>query len=216
MDIQSVREINRFFEDYPVFKFEKGQIIIHPDIEPQGVYQLIEGQISEYDITLKGEEVVVNILKPAVFFPISWAINQSNNQFFYQARTLVRVRLAPAQDVTKFLQLNPEVTYDLLRNVYTNINGLRRQLAHVLGGNSRSRVLYELIALCHEIGELKSSGSYALNLHEEDFARMAGLSRETVSRELVKLKKMNLVTINHKNIIVNNLPEIELELGANL
>jgi CRP/FNR family transcriptional regulator len=216
MDRQTIQKTNEFFADYPLYRFAKGQILIQADDEPTGVYQLISGQVLEYDISEQGEKVVVNILKPPILFPMTWAMNKTPNQYFFEAATPVQARFAPAEDVVNFLKNDRDAAYDLLGRIYSNINTLRRRLAHIMGGNSQSRVIYELIVACQSLGELQNNGSYILNMHEDDLANQAGLSRETVNRELAKLKKDDLISVDHKHIIVTDLSRLQQKLGTSL
>jgi hypothetical protein len=54
-------------------------------------------------------------------------------------------------------------------------------MSHILRGGSASRVVYELIVECERFGNKQVNGSYNLFMHEDELARRAGLSRETVS-----------------------------------
>ena len=216
MDAMVRQKIGTFFVNYPLKHFEKDQILIYAGDSPSGVFHIISGQVRQYDINDQGEEVVVNVFKSPAFFPMGWAINETPNQYFFEASIPVEARVAPAKDVVDFLHANPDVTYDLLSRLYSGTDGVQRRMAHLMGGSARSRVVFELVIECKRFGELRKDDSYALSVHEDELARRAGLSRETVNRELGKLKIMKLIDVSHKDIIVNNLDKLEEELGEGL
>lgn len=210
------KKIEDFFSKYRLQTFNEGEILVHAGNEPAGVYHLISGEVREYDISNTGTEIVVNVFRPPSFFPMSWAINKTPNQFFFEASTKVRLRMAPADETIKFLKDNPDVTFDLLRRVYSGTDGLLRRLAHLMGGSAKTRLLFELLIECRRFGKKQLDGSYLLSLHEEELANRAGMSRETVSRELAKIKGQRLVGVNRTGFHIKSLEKLEEELGAGL
>ncbi len=63
-------KVNSFFEAYPVKKLKSGDRLLTPDDEIKKVYFLRKGLIKQYDISVKGNEVVVNIFKKGAYFPL--------------------------------------------------------------------------------------------------------------------------------------------------
>ena len=108
MDDLAKQKIADFFKQYPLHTFKKRQIMLRPGEALPGVWYLVEGRVSQYDITSAGNEMVVNVFKPGAFFPMSSAINSTPNQYFFEASTKVIVRQAPAVDAVHFLQKNPD------------------------------------------------------------------------------------------------------------
>lgn len=216
MNTRVARKIEEFFAKYPRRYFDKSQILIYAGDEPPGIFHLVTGQVRQYDITDRGEEVVVDVFKPPAFFPMTWEINKTPNQYFFETAMPTEIRMAPAGDVVAFLKANHDVTYDLLSRLYSDTDGMQRRMAYLMGGSGRSRVLFELIVECKRFGKQQKDGSYILTMHEDELARRSGLSRETINRELAKLKTMKLLDITHKEFIIKDLKRLEKELGSGL
>lgn len=210
------QKVATFFEEYPLRTFEKRQIMLRPEEDLPGVWFLIEGRVSQYDITPTGNEVVVNVFKPGAFFPMSSAINSTPNQYFFEASTKVTVRQAPAADAVRFLQDNPDILFDLLARVYKGVDGVLRRMAHLMGGDAQSRLLFELLNAAYRFGEPQPDGSLHIKLTETDLARHSGLARETVSRTLKHLKTAGLVELNASGITVADTRKLEAMLGTKL
>ncbi|MGB2787501.1 MAG: Crp/Fnr family transcriptional regulator [Candidatus Saccharimonadaceae bacterium] len=210
------KQVADFFTSYPLKSIDDGQIIVQAGNQPAGVYFIESGEVRQYDISERGDEVVVNVFRAGAYFPMSWAINKEPNQYFFEASTSSNVRIAPPGEVTSFLHKNPEILYDLLRRVFVGTEVLQRRMAHLMAGDANSRTLFELIVQCRRFGQLQPDGSYILPIHEQELARRAGLSRETTNRILTKLKKAGLLGVTHKALSVRNLAEIERELGTKL
>lgn len=209
-------KVARYFTRYPLRTFDKREIIVRAEAELPGVFYLVEGRVSQYDITPSGNEVVVNVFKAGVFFPMSSAINNTPNHYFFEASTKVTAHVVPAADAVQFLKDNPDVTFDLLSRVYRGVDGVLRRMAHLMGGDSKSRLLFELLNAAYRFGETQPDGAVFVGLKEGDLARHSGLARETVNRVLQSLKAAGLVEIDRSGMTIKNLREIENLLGVAL
>ena len=208
--------VAQFFAQYPTRSFAKKELLARAEEPLDGVFYLTEGRVSQYDITPTGNEVVVNVFKPGAFFPMSWAINNTPNHYFFEASTPVTVRVAPALDAVRFLQDNPRVTYDLLSRVYRGVDGVLRRMAHLMGGDAKSRLLFELLNSVYRFGETQPDGSVFVALKEGDLAKHTGLARETINRNLQSLKTTGLVSVTHSGITIPDVAQLENLLGQNL
>lgn len=207
-------KLDSFFQKHPFRRFAKGQILTHAGEEPMGIMYLTTGRVRQYDITDRGDEAVVNIYKPRAFFPMSWALGENSNEYFYEAATPVELYVAPPQEVIVLLKTNQDVLYDLLSRVYSGVEGMQRRMLHLMKGSGRSRVLLELVIAAKRFGEPYKNGALVLNMHESELAAQAGLSRETVSRELVCLQKHHVLTVGRQNIQIRDMQAIEALLAA--
>lgn len=216
MTTEVAQKIDDFFSRYSLREYKKGQILIFGGDQPVDVIYLVKGQIRQYDISYRGDEVVVNLFKPPAFLPMSWAINRTPNRFFYDASTEVQVRRAPVAEALNFIKDNPDVTFDLLSRVYKGLDGILERMAHLLGGSAKSRVIFELLLQARRFGKTGQDGSCQIELTESDLASRAGLSRETANRELHKLKSARQITVGRHAITLHNVIALEQELGSGL
>lgn len=200
-------KISNFFEKYPSRHYLAGQILVQANEDPTHVFHLLEGRVKQYDISYRGDEVVLNTFKPPAFFPMSYAINRTANIYFYETETEVELKLAPVDDAIDFLKSNPDVTYDLLSRVYRGADGLLGRLAHLMAGSARSRLLYELLIEARRFGTPRGKG-VAITLTESDIGAHAGLARETVSREIRKLKDEGLISVIKHEIWVADIERL--------
>lgn len=209
-------KVANFFTQYPLRSFDKREIIIRAEAELSVVFYLVEGRVSQYDITPSGNEVVVNVFKPSAFFPMSTALNGTPNHYFFETSTKVTAHVSPAADAVQFLKDNPDVAFDLLSRVYRGVDGVLRRMAHLMGGDSKSRLLFELLNAAYRFGETQPDGTVFVNLKEGDLAKHSGLARETVNRVLQNFKTAGLVEIDHSGVTIKNLRELEAILGRDL
>lgn len=206
-------KIETFFEQFRVRSYAKGQILLLSGDQPEYVYHLLKGKVKQYDVTYRGNEIILNVFKPPAFFPMSLAINKTINSCIYEAETDIDIRQAPVDETIKFIKDNPDVMFDLLSRVYRGIDDLLGRMTYLMTSSAESRLIYELIIEARRFGTMNDEGGCSITINEIGLGARAGLSRETVSREVTKLKNQGLIKIEGKNIFINNIKALEQKLG---
>lgn len=213
MDAKVFEKVDEFFQKYPHRSYPKNQIILFGGEPVKEVFYIASGQICQYDVSYRGDEIILNIFHEPAFFPMSIAINGGDNPYFYKAEADSSLYVAPSQDVVTFLKANPDVLYNLLSRLYRGVDGVLGRVVGLMSGTARSRLIYELIIESRRFGEEAAANVFLLSLHEKDLAARSGLSRETVSRELKKLKDQHLIESQVGQIKINNMNKLENLLG---
>jgi CRP/FNR family transcriptional regulator len=208
--------IHQFFAQYPKRTYPKGQIIVFADEDPEHIFYVESGKVRQYDTSYKGDEVVVNVFKPPAFFPMSSALNKTPNNFFYKTEEPTVLHVVPADEAVTFLKANPDVMLDLLSRLYRGMDGLLGRVVHLMSGTAKSRLMYDLIIECRRFGKAQPDGGFVLRASEQDIAARSGLTRETVSREMKKLKDKKLVEISKDGIKVIDLAALEKLIGTHI
>ncbi len=204
-------KIENFFYKYKSQNFKKNKILINISETPSNIYFLEDGWVKMYSLNKNGEEIILNIFKPNSFFPISLAINNNENNYFYEAQTDIKARLAPANDVIKFLESNPDVLFDLLKRVYRGLDGVLLKMEYAMTNDAKSRLILELVIQAKRFGN-KSGKEISFNISINDLALSVGIARETVSRELKLLKEKGLISFEKKTLRIANIQRLENEI----
>lgn len=205
-------KIEAFFSRSRLRKYAKGQVLILNGDDATYVYHLVQGTVKQYDVTYRGDEITLNVFKSPAFFPMSLAINGGENPYIYEAETDIEVHQVPAKEAVKFIKDNPDVMFDLLSRVYQGVDGLIGRAAQLMSGSARSRLIYELTTEALRFGTKQEDDSYILDSNEKELGARSGLSRETVSREIHKLKLENLITVDRRGVVVNSLKQLKKKL----
>lgn len=142
--------------------------------------------------------------------PLSAVITGSPNMFFYEAETDICVRAAPTEEVYAFIKSNSEISFSMLHRQHLSNERMMVKINHLMSGNAKSRVVFEILNECRRFGHTSDEdSSIHLQLNEKDLAARAGLSRETVNREIQKLKEQNFIDTRRNTIIIHNILELE-------
>lgn len=210
----TVVTLERFFASYPLRTYPKGHVIVFADEVPAQVFYIVSGRVKKYDISYRGFEVIVNVLKNPSFFPMSGVLDGARNDYFYAADTTVQVRLAPINDVKARIAQDPELLLELLARLYRSTEGVMGRMVQLMTGTARTRLVYELIIETRRFGRRQPDNEYFLDVSEADLAARAGMSRETVSREFSKLSREGLVKGVRGGILVLDLPGLTAKLTS--
>lgn len=210
----TVTTISTFFNDYPLKKYKKGHIFILPGESTDVAYFLIEGKVKVYDVSYRGDEIIITNRIPPSLFPISFVVNSAPTRYVYEASTDVTIRQAPTGDVLKFLDSHPKIVLDLLSNIYTTLDTVLERMVHYITSNAKSRLVYALLTECKEYGTKNPDGSYRIDVNEKELGSRAGLSRETVSREARALKHSKLLEVHHNYMIVRDKDQLQRYLDS--
>ncbi len=208
------KKLDAFFTQFKKQQYKKGELLVRAGEEPSGVFYLKEGVVRQYAISKKGEELVVNVFKQISFFPMGWAFNQTRNDYYYEALINVTVFKAPREKVVEFLQSNPEVLYDLMSRVYKGLDGLFTRMTYMMSGSAYDRLITEIVIQAKRFGKKNIQRDSIIELHvsEKELAAQAGMTRETVSREMKILKDKGFVFFSKNILQVHDLSRLEQEL----
>ena len=210
MDQLITQKIESFFIEYPKQKYKKGKLLILADNNPKSIYFLKKGIVKSYHISKNGQEVTLNMFKPNTFFPMSYALNNTPNRHYFETMTECIIYKAPKEDVLKFIKQEPDILLDLLKRVYIGIEGLCMHIEYLSAGTASEKLIATILILGKRFGkEENGETTIQLKMNEKELGEYAGINRETVSRELRKLKEKKIVFFTRGIITIPDLKRLE-------
>lgn len=204
-----------FFSRYPQISYKAGQILIFSGEKTNSIYFLEKGRIKITEINYRGDELILHMFHPPIFFPMGLIINDRSSPYIYQADSDITIRKAPADETHRFIQDNPDVMYLLLSRMYDGVDVLLDRIAQLMSGDAKSRVMFEIFTYCKYHGET-TGNACRIDLREREIAARTGLSRETVSRVVKKLIEKNLLLRNNSEITIPDIQKFERYLSPHL
>lgn len=214
MEVKVSEKLEKFFSKYRQLKYKKGEILVRAGDNPSGIFYLKSGRVKKYAISKKGDELIVNIFKPISFFPMSYALNKTPNDYYYEAMEDLELAKAPPDEVVAFMKEEPDVVYDLLSRVYSGTEGLLTRMTYLMAGNAYSRLVAELIIMAKRFGN-KNAKRVSIKVSEKELATQVGMTRETVSREIKILKERKLVEFKKGELVIFDINALQEELTSN-
>ena len=202
-------KVSEAFSNYERYKFEKGQVLISPDQEPNCVYQISSGFVRQFFLSQKGSDLTIHIFKPGDFFPLMWAVGEIPNSYTYEAITQIELIKIPREQTLEFLKKDPENLIQIIQSLYAALSGILFRLESQVFETSDRRVASTLLLLAKDFGNEKR-GEVKINLKftHNDIGKIAGLVRETTSLEIEKLIKEGVIKYEGRYLKIRNLNKL--------
>ena len=187
-----------FVRRYPLEAHRAKSILLTPSDTLGYVYFLQSGRVSLFDVTPRGDEIVLLPLEHNYVFPIHCLLTDMENTNFYKCETQAYVRKVPMHDMRVFLANDLDAQRYLLSFLNYVANALLRRMLHMASASATERLLYELVIESELFGDADTDGSCIVRIRNNCLARRTGLKPETISRELQKLRKLGIIH-NHRD-----------------
>lgn len=201
--------LKKFFEDYRTFVYKPGETIIQPGEKLTTIHYLEIGYVSQQIISENGEDFILNIFKPGSYFPISLVIQGLENEYFYESLTEVKVKKAPIKEVLLFLKNNPAAMEELLLRLSAGLNMLATRTEALVFGDAGRKVAATLYFTAQRFGKNKDNKLIiSFPLTHKRIATMTGITRETVSIEMSKLKKKKIIDYKGKQVSILDIKQL--------
>jgi len=207
------QKVDTFFAHFPVITFTKGEIIIHPDQPLTDIFLLKTGKVRMYVISANGEEITLHIFRANSYFPVMLFLSNISNTYFFESLEQSTTIKAPAPSVLEFIKKEPDALLDLTMRFSDALCGLLVRIETLAGEDAFVRLIHLLLYLADRFGQKEgASVVISLAISHEDIANWIGLRRETVSRHIEKLQKLNLITIHKKELIIPDTQKLKTAL----
>lgn len=201
--------LKTFFIKHTFHQYKKGDVCIRGGETPSGVFYLTDGYVKMYSLSTKGVQVTLTVFKPGSFFPMHWAMHETKNRYFFEALTDIDVWVAPRKQVLSFIKKHPDVLYDLLSRVFRGLDGVMERMSYTVSDTAAHRLVFELLIAAKRFGQTSADKTISLHVTEKDIAHQTGLTPETISREMKKLKQKGFVHISKTGITIQQIHPLE-------
>lgn len=196
----------KFYEQYPVRRFEKGEIILVQGEVPTSAYVIKKGVVKAYNLTAQGEEKPISFDVVGEMFPIAWAFGKAKYaQYYYEAFSDCEVYCLIPGEYIAFLKKEPEVLFAAYDDFVSHNTNNQMRINALEQSKAAAKVLYTIHFLCLRFGsEVKPHMvKIDLPLTQQDMANFMGLTRETTGIELKRLQRQGVLTYKKQSYIVN-------------
>lgn len=203
-------QLKAFFQQYPLLKFKANQTVIRLEDEVHSVYYIEKGYVSQQVFSENGEDFIVNIYRPGSYFPMSLMLQGIPNDCSYEALTELQVRKAPIKEVAQFLQKTPAALQELVVRLASGLNAMASKTEALVFGNAGRKVAATLYFTAQRFGKTTNAGTVIdFPLTHKRIAAMTGVTRETSSIEMMRLKKMGILTYRGKSVTIFNMQALK-------
>ena len=204
--------LEEFFSHYTSLDYDRGERILRENEEPAGVFYLRDGIVREYLISEEGNELSLMLRPEGSIFPLRWALNEQPSIYNYQAMNAVSLWRAPRSDFQQFLSDNPSLLMELTKQTVNDASILIYRLQHIVFGNAQAKVASVILTAARRFSlpqqDPQQPLKLGLTLTHQQIADTAGVTRETASLEIKKLRDTGIIDYEGRVIIIDKMDQL--------
>lgn len=214
MKEETKKKLIEFFSKYPLKKYKKGQILFEPGDDFGGVMFVKSGYLRVYDINKDGKESSIQLFKPLFYLSLINARTKIKNRHFVEAISPVEVWVAPKEDYLELMTKNPEFYDEVANSFLTKFIDMTVYMSQLISGDAYSKVAGLIHSLAEEFGSVKNKKTtIKFKITHKMIASLTGLTRETVTLQMLKLEKDGLIDNYRRQIVVEDMKKLKKFLG---
>lgn len=208
MSTPAYQKIEEFFSHYTTVRYDKGERILREYDAPSGVFYIKKGVVRIYLISEEGNELTALLHSPHNLLPLRWALTGLPNIYNYQAMNPVEMYRAPRDAFQEFIKSNVEACFFVNQQLVQDCSALVYRMQHIVFGNAHSKVASVVLTAAKRFSTHTEAGTdfvVEVPLTHQQIADSAGITRETASLEMKKLKEEGLISYKGRSLIVHNM-----------
>lgn len=196
-----------YYSKYPVRVIKKGRPLFYQGEIPRTAYFVKSGVVKFYNITSNGEEKIVGYEGADGLMPNEWVFGKSPVAlYYYDTFTDCEFYSIPRSELIEIINTDKQVAVSLLNKYISMYIGSTMHLHALEQLKAREKLLhivqYLVLRFGTEVGPHRHR--IGLRLTHQDIANLVGLTRETVSTEISKLRKDGILEIVDLHYIVDS------------
>ncbi|MCL4353289.1 Crp/Fnr family transcriptional regulator [Patescibacteria group bacterium] len=201
------------FREQKPRSYKKGQIVIRPDDVFPGIFYVDKGFVKAYSLTEQGEQKNHIIYKKGDVFPLVNSFASRRTNAFFETVNNSSLRKIEYDEFIKLIRSDNDMLLDLTRRISDYMRIYIERIDGLEYTKARSRIIDHLLFLSERFGKANSKQIIIeVPITHKDIADSTAVSRETVSREMEKLKKDKLIQNKNKFLVIVDLNKLERQL----
>lgn len=170
------------------------------------IFRIEEGAVALSKVLADGRRQIIDFAYPGDYIGLGMF---GDHIFDAQATCPCKIRCLPAGQLEHDAARDPALALKLYNAVSAELSAARRLLVAVGHGTAMERIASFLLELRSRTGD-QQSNRINLPMRRSDIADLLGLTIETVSRSLTKLRGMRVIEIqNGSDVCVLDLERLE-------
>lgn len=196
---------------------KKGSIILCQGEAPRQAYIVLSGHLKMYRLNDNFEEQIANFKVAGDIFPECWIFGvTSNTMYYYEALENSEILTIEKSVLLDLIEKRPDLKNKLFDYMIKNYTGLMVQISALKQSCAAEKILLTIYYLMLKYGENTKTGEYSINIERTHtiIASLIGLTRETTTTELGKLKRKGIIHYDTQDFIIYE-KALKKKLGEN-
>ncbi|MCK9279061.1 MAG: Crp/Fnr family transcriptional regulator [Melioribacteraceae bacterium] len=176
--------------------FQKDQIILLEEEVGSALFMIVTGKVKVSRSSGDGREVILTILSESDFFGEMAILDGLTRSATVTATEPTELFMIQRNEFLELLKTYPEISISLLQELTKRLRAADMKIKALSLKDAEGKVATVVLQLADDIGKIKHGIVEIEKLPlQQDFANMAGTSRETISRTLHSFAKKGLIEL---------------------
>lgn len=201
-----MNELKSFYRKYPTIKFAKGEVIFQQNEVPAHVYAIKSGVVKVSNLSADGVDQLISFEIIDDIVPICWAFSKTTKAlFYYQAYTDCEFYIMSKEVFEAHMANNVGFANAMLSRQVSSYVGNMLQVDALEKTRAYTKLLYTFRYLCLRYGRdiRRDLVKIYVPLTQQEIANTTGLTRETTTLELKKLREQKILSVRRKYYTVD-------------
>lgn len=184
---------------------KKRTILIYQGEVPRQAYVVKSGAFKAYHLNKMGEEQITGFRTAGDVFPETWLFGQTSSAlYYYEALEDSVVYSVEKSSFMELVNSSPELQRQMLDYFVNNYTSLLMQINALEQSRAAEKLLLMLYYLRFRYGKEVKPGEFHLgiSLTHTTLAGLLGLTRETTTIELGRLKRKEIINYNGREFVI--------------
>jgi CRP/FNR family transcriptional regulator, cyclic AMP receptor protein len=182
-----------------------GEVVFHKDDPGDGLYGVLAGSILIVVESLEGKELILNMHGPGEFFGEVALLDGEGRSAAAVAREASQLFFLGRAEFLAFLRQRPDAMIRIIAFLCARLRRATNLVEDSTFLNVPSRLAKLLIALLDGNRPRDATDAAAtLRISQDELARMLGVSREFVSKQLAIWREAGIVELGRNRLIVRD------------
>ncbi|MFN8006789.1 MAG: Crp/Fnr family transcriptional regulator [Terriglobia bacterium] len=186
-------------------KKPKGSFVYLPSDPANSVFLLKEGHVRISRITEDGREITLTMLSPGEIFGEVALVDDSPRDHVAQAIDEVLLCEFKKRDFESFVQSRPDLAFRIIKLIGLRFRTMETRVVDLICKDVTTRVCELLMSLADkERKSSEASKDQKIRLTHQDIASLVGVSRQTTTETLDRIKSKGFIDLGHRSIVIKD------------
>lgn len=191
-------------------RFDKGQVVFYEGDLGGSLYIISKGSIKIVVMSEDGREHILALLREKDYFGEISLIDGEPRSATAMALDQVNVIMISRDDFVRLLRENPEMSLKIMITLCSRLRKTDKHIESLAFLSAPGRVAQAILNLAeeHSPGQTKDI-MIPHKITRQEFASIAGTSRETLTRVLMDFQEDGIITIEKNKITLHDLYKLK-------